>query len=123
MRFALPAMLLALVLGVGAVSAPPTSPAHAAFRLPDESAACAYERGALLCSARSVTGTVVLERDGDTRATRRAVAWDARTPVLRRTESWWHAGFTCGAQADGLRCATLSGGAIFITPQRLGGIR
>ena len=123
MRFALPAILLALFGGIGAVAAPPTSPAAASFRLADGSAACAHERGALLCSARGLTASVVLERDGDTRATRRAVAWDAGTPVLRRTESWWYDGFTCKAQAVGLRCATVSGGAIFLTPQRLGGIR
>ena len=123
MRFALPAILLALVAGTGAVAAPPTSDATASFRLGDGSIACAYESGTILCATSGVRATVVLERDGDSRATRRNVAWDASTPALRRTESWWHDGFTCKAQAGGLQCATVSGGAIFVTLQRGGGIR
>jgi hypothetical protein len=41
--------------------------------------------------------------DGSSRPATHAVVWDETTPVLRRTESWWHGGFSCHVE-DRLVC-------------------
>jgi hypothetical protein len=51
---------------------------------------------------------VVLEADGSSHPAPRAVTWNETTPVLQRTESWWHGGFSCRVQGR-LVCDRRSG--------------
>ena len=37
----------------------------------------------------------MLEADGSSHPAPKAVTWNEATPVLQRTESWWHGGFSC----------------------------
>ena len=46
---------------------------------------------------------VVLEGDGDSHPAPKAVSWNEATPVLRRTQSWWHGGFSCRVES-GIVC-------------------
>jgi hypothetical protein len=103
------ALVAAVTLGTLAVSGAArtpgsdANPAPAAFRLSDGSAGCAFDGARLACATASRPEGVVLEADGSSRPSTRAVEWDETTPVLRRTESWWHDGFSCRVE-DRLVC-------------------
>ena len=83
------------------------TPAPAAFRLSDGSAGCAFDGSSLACATAGGKGAV-LEADGDSHPAAGAVTWNEVTPVLQRTESWWHGGFSCRV-ADGIVCERGSG--------------
>ena len=94
------ASLAVVAVGILAVSGAARTPADgkpapAAFRLSDGSAGCAFDGTRLACATASLPAGVVLEADGSSRPAARAVVWDETTPVLKRTESWWHGGFSC----------------------------
>ena len=100
------ALLTAVVLGTAAVSgtartpgAGVGSPAPAAFRLSDGSAGCAFDGSRIACATSGGRG-VVLEADGSSHPAPKAVTWNDATPVLRRTASWWHGGFSCHVEGD-----------------------
>jgi hypothetical protein len=99
------ALIAAVALGTLAVSGAARTPgaegtpAPAAFRLSDGSAGCAFDGTRLACATASLPTGVVLEADGSSRPEARAVVWDETTPVLKRTESWWHGGFSCRVEA------------------------
>lgn len=100
------ALLTAVVLGTAAVSgtartpgAGGGTPAPAAFRLSDGSAGCAFDGSRLACATSGGRG-VVLEADGSSHPATSAVTWDDTTPVLRRTASWWHGGFSCRVEGE-----------------------
>ena len=108
------ALLAALAVGTAAVSGAARTPggeggtpAPAAFRLSDGSAGCAFDGSRLACATATGRG-VVLEPDGSSHPAPRAVTWDETTPILRRTASWWHGGFTCHVEID-LVCERGSG--------------
>jgi hypothetical protein len=102
-------LLAAVTLGMLAVSGAARTPggdgtpAPASFRLSDGSAGCAFDGTRLACATASLPTGVVLEADGSSRPATHAVLWDETTPVLRRTESWWHGGFSCHVE-DRLVC-------------------
>jgi hypothetical protein len=105
------------VLAVAATGRPNSggTPAdRAAFRLSDSSAGCGFADGRIACRTESMRAAAVLESDGDSRAADVRVAWDEDTPVLRTTESWWHAGFSCRVANGDLVCVSLSGGKIAV---------
>jgi hypothetical protein len=119
------ALLAAVVLGTLAVSGGARTPgggggtpAPAAFRLSDGSAGCAFDGSRLACATAAGRG-VVLEADGNSHPAPRAVTWDETTPVLRRTESWWHGGFSCRVKGD-LVCERGSG-SISVGASGIGG--
>jgi hypothetical protein len=100
------ALLAAVVLGTAAVSVGAKTPgvgegtpAPAAFRLSDGSAGCAFDGSRLACATAAGRG-VVLDEDGSSHPAPGAVTWDETTPVLRRTASWWHGGFSCRVEGD-----------------------
>ena len=107
------ALLAAVVLGALAVSSGAGTPglggrpAPAAFRLSDGSAGCAFDGSRLACATAEGRG-VVLEADGSSRPTPKAVTWNEDTRVLHRTDSWWHGGFSCRV-SDGIVCTRASG--------------
>jgi hypothetical protein len=117
--------LLAIVAGgllaVSSAARPGAAgdPAPASFRLTDGSAGCAFDGSRLTCSSRSGT-TAVLEEDGSSRPSERAVTWDAGTRVLRRTESWWHGGFSCRVAGDEIVCER-ENGSIAVGGRSVGG--
>jgi hypothetical protein len=78
-------------------------PAPAAFRLLDGSAGCSFDGARLACSSQQ-GGTAVLEGDGSSHPSTERAAWDSSTPVLRRTESWWHGGFSCRVAGEEIVC-------------------
>jgi hypothetical protein len=109
------ALLAALAVGVLAVAGAARTagakrgvPAPAAFRLSDGSAGCAFDGSRLACATATRRMGVVLEADGSSHLAPRAVTWDETTPVLRRAQSWWHAGFSCRVDG-GLLCERGSG--------------
>jgi hypothetical protein len=118
------ALLAAVVLGTLAVSGSARTgtaggtPAPAAFRLSDGSAGCAFDGSRIACAAVSGRG-VVLEEDGDSYPTAGTVAWDESTPVLLRTESWWHGGFSC--RVDGGIVCDRGNGSISVSADGVGG--
>jgi hypothetical protein len=61
----------------------------------------------------------VLEEDGDSYPTAGTVAWDDSTPVLLRTESWWHGGFSC--RVDGGIVCDRGNGSISVSADGVGG--
>ena len=98
------------VSGVAGTGEPGGTPAAAAFRLADDSAACNYADGALVCRADGMAGAVVLEPDGSQRtADASTVAWDHSTPVLLPGESWWNGDVACRADARELTCTAADG--------------
>ncbi len=107
------ALLAAVVLGALAVSGGARTPglggtpAPAAFRLSDGSAGCAFDGSRLACATAGGRG-VVLEADGNSHPAPKTVTWNDATPVLQRTESWWHGGFSCRV-AGGIVCERESG--------------
>ena len=123
-RGLLVALLAAVVLGMLAVSgnartgATGGSPAPAGFRLSDGSAGCAFDGFRIACATVSGRG-VVLEEDGDSHPATGTVAWDDSTPVLKRTESWWHGGFSCRVDGD-IVCAR-GNGSISVGAEGVGG--
>jgi hypothetical protein len=117
-------LLAALVGGLLAVSgAARTSsagaPAPAAFRRGDGSAGCVFDGSRLACSSRT-GATAVLDEDGSSRPSDESVDWDASTPVLRRTESWWHGGFGCRVVDDDIVCER-GNGSIAVSAGGVGG--
>ncbi len=122
MRFALPAILLALVGGLGAVAAPPTSPATASFRLADGSAGCNFLRsGAIACRAEGAPRALVLEANGDTRTEGISVTWNDATRVLLEGESWWNGDVSCRVRGA-IVCATANGGQIAVAADGVGAL-
>jgi hypothetical protein len=104
------ALAVGTAAGSGAARAPGGGggmPAPAAFRLSDGSAGCAFDGTRLACASAAGRG-VVLEPDGSSHPAPRAVTWDETTPVLARTDSWWHGGFSCRVDVD-LVCERESG--------------
>ena len=102
-------LLFAAACGVLAVAgtaggARSGAPAAAAFRLADGSAGCTFDGKRLACRARGATTSVVLHGDGGSEADTVDVTWDAATPVLRPTESWWHGGFACRVDDSSIVC-------------------
>jgi len=118
------ALLAAVVLGALAVSGNARTgeaggtPAPAAFRLSDGSAGCAFDGSRIACAAVSGRG-VVLELDGDSYPATSTVSWDESTPVLQRTESWWHGGFSCRVEG-GIVCDR-GNGSISVGAEGVGG--
>ena len=119
------ACLAAVLLGTLAVSGSAGTsggvggtPAPAAFRLSDGSAGCAFDGSRLACATVAGRG-VVLEADGSSRPARSAVTWDETTPVLLRTESWWHRGFSC--RVDGGIVCDRGNGSISVDAEGVGG--
>lgn len=119
------ALLAALAVGTLAVSgtartpgAGGGTPAPAAFRLSDGSAGCAFDGSRIACATSGGRG-VVLEADGTSHPARSAVSWNDTTPVLRRTASWWHGGFTCRVDRD-LVCERADG-SISVGADGIGG--
>jgi hypothetical protein len=98
---------LAVSSGAGTASGLGGTPAPAAFRLSDGSAGCAFDGSRLACATVGGRG-VVLEADGDSHPAPKAVTWNEATPVLQRTESWWHGGFSCRVEG-GVVCERGSG--------------
>jgi hypothetical protein len=115
------ALLAGGLLAVSGGAQPSASgePAPAAFRLLDGSAGCSFDGSRLACSSR--TGrTAVLESDGSSHPSAEAVEWDASTPVLRRTESWWHGGFSCRVAGEEILCER-ERGSIAVGADTIGG--
>ena len=109
--------LLAVSGGANAGGAGAAAPAS--FRLLDGSAGCAFDGSRLACSTR--TGeSAVLEADGGSGPGRGAVAWDASTTVLHRTESWWHGGFSCRVAGEEIVCER-GNGSIAVGATGVGG--
>lgn len=94
------AVLTVGILAVSGAAGTPADgrPAPAAFRLSDGSAGCAFDGSRLACATSGGRG-VVLEADGSSHPAPRTVTWDETTPILQRTESWWHGGFSCRVEA------------------------
>ena len=61
----------------------------------------------------------MLEADGSSHPAPSAVTWNDRTPVLQRTASWWHGGFSCYVEGD-LVCERESG-SISVGAEGVGG--
>jgi hypothetical protein len=98
------------VSGVAGTGEPGGTPAAAAFRLADGSAACNYADGTLVCRADGMEGAVVLEPDGSQHgAEASTVAWDQSTPVLLPSESWWNGDVACRAGERELSCTAADG--------------
>ncbi len=99
------ALLAGGLLAVSSGAQPSSSgePAPAAFRLLDGSAGCSFDGSRLTCSSHE-GATAVLEEDGSSHPSAEAARWDASTPVLRRTESWWHGGFSCRVAGEEIVC-------------------
>jgi hypothetical protein len=117
-------LLLATLCGVLAVAGTAGgaggSPAPAAFRLADGSAACAFDGDLLACRGRDATSAVVLRADGSSEADAVDVAWNDTTPVLRPTESWWHGGFACRVDDNAIVCDR-ERGSITVAAATVGG--
>ena len=119
--------LIALAIGgllaVGATARGLNSgtPAPSAFRLGDGSAGCSFDGAQLACRSRSAATGVVLDADGRSRSSREPVAWDASTPVLRWTESWFNGVFTCTVEGTTIVCSTVDGGMLAVDAHGFGG--
>jgi hypothetical protein len=100
-------------------SGAPGVPAPAAFRLTDGSAGCAFDGSRLACGSRT-GATAVLEADGSSHPADEEVAWNDSTPVLHRTESWWHGGFGCRVDGDEIVCER-ENGSIAVGGRSIGG--
>ena len=103
----------AAVAGVAGTAASDGAPAPAAFRLPDGSAGCVFDRsGSIACRRAGAATALVLEPDGTVRAGGRDVAWTAATPVLLPGESWWYGGVSCVAGGGTVVCSTRGGDSL-----------
>jgi hypothetical protein len=102
---------LAAVAAIAGTGDPGGTPAAAAFRLEDGSAACNYRAsGEIACRAAEARAAVVLEPSGATRVEPDAVvAWDETTPVLLASESWWNGAVSCRVSAPRIVCAAGEG--------------
>jgi hypothetical protein len=96
-------------------------PAPSSFRLGDGSAGCVFDGTKLACRGSATSSTVVLDAAGRTRASREHVAWDASTPVLRRTETWFNGVFSCSVDATTIVCSTADGGLLAVGGARIAG--
>jgi hypothetical protein len=94
-------------------------PAPASFRLADGSAGCAFDGMKLACRSASSPSAVALDGEGRTRASRERVAWDASTPVLLRTESWFNGAFSCRVADATIVCSTTDGGLLAVDGSRI----
>jgi hypothetical protein len=98
------------VAGVAGTGTPDGTPAAAAFRLADGSAACNYAAGGVTCRADGVDAAVALEADGSSHAAdASSVAWDHATPVLLPGESWWNGDVACLAGETSVTCTVADG--------------
>ena len=98
------------VTGVAGTGTHDGTPAPAAFRLSDGSAACNYADGAVTCRADGVDAAVALEADGSSHtADASSVAWDHSTPVLLPGESWWNGEVSCLAAEASVTCTVADG--------------
>ena len=120
------ALLAAVVLGTLAVSGAARTPgggggtpAPASFRLSDGSAGCVFDGSRLACATKSPRLGVVLEADGSSHPAAGAVTWDETTPVLQRTDSWWHGGFSC--RVEGRLVCERGNGSISVGAGGVGG--
>jgi hypothetical protein len=95
-------------------------PAPAAFRLGDGSAGCAFDGERLACRSASMTSAAVLDDEGGSPTDDVDVVWTSTTPVLRQTESWWHAGFSCAVDGGAIVCSK-GGESITVDPHGFGG--
>ena len=102
------------VSGTATVRAGGGVPADASFRVADGSVGCAFSDGRVACRSATMDTAAVLDRDGSTALRDVPVAWNASTPVLRPTESWWHGDFTCRIADASVVCLTLDGGTIAV---------
>jgi|SRR5215210_6671723 len=109
-----------LAVGATARGTSAGSPAPAAFRLADGSAGCAFDGTTISCRGRS-TGTVVMDAEGRTHASSDEVEWNASTPVLLRTESWWNGPFGCRVDDATIVCTTVDGGMLAVDERGIGG--
>jgi hypothetical protein len=108
------------VAGLAGTAGGDGDPAAAAFRVADGSAACNYADGKLSCRADGMPAAVVLEPDGRAHAgDPSTVGWDDSTPVLLRSESWWHGGFSCRLSAAAIACRSAAG-AVLVKIARAG---
>ena len=100
----------AAVSGVASTSAPGGAPVPAAFRLPDGSAGCVFDRsGSIACRRAGAETALVLAPDGTVRERDAEVSWSAATPVLLPGESWWNGGVSCLAGEKRIRCSSSRG--------------
>lgn len=119
----LTALAVGGLLAVGATARDTSTgvPAPASFRLADGSAGCAFDGAKLACSGAASSPTVVLDDRGRTRAARHRVEWDASTPVLRWTESWFNGVFSCRLDERTILCTTTDGGFLAVDGARVTG--
>ena len=119
--FTLLAALAGGLLAVSGAARPGAAgePAPASFRLMDGSAGCTFDGSRLACSSRA-GATAVLEEDGSSHPSDQSVTWEGTTPVLRRTESWWHGGFSCRVAGDEIVCER-GNGSIAVGGRSIGG--
>jgi hypothetical protein len=96
-------------------------PAPSSFRLGDGSAGCVFDGTRLACRGASTSSAVVLDAQGRTRASRQRVDWDASTPVLRWTESWFNGVFSCRVAVTTIVCSTADGGLLAVGGARIAG--
>jgi hypothetical protein len=117
----LPAGGVLAVSGIAGTGHPGGTPAAAAFRLADGSAACNYAAGALTCRADGAPGALVLESDGSSHGgDATLVGWDDSTPVLLAGESWWNGEVSCRAGAGEIAC-TAGNGVLHVSTGGAGG--
>jgi hypothetical protein len=96
-------------------------PAPASFRLGDGSAGCVFDGAKLSCRGMSASAAVVLDGRGRTRASREPVTWDASTPALHRTESWFNGVFSCRVDDTTIVCSTSDRGLLAVAGARIAG--
>jgi hypothetical protein len=110
-----------LAVGATARSMNDGVPAPSSFRLGDGSAGCVFDGTKLACRGASTSSTVVLDDHGRTRASRQRVDWNASTPVLRLTESWFNGVFSCRVDVTTIVCSSADGGQLAVGAARVAG--
>jgi len=116
--------LLAAVAGIAGTGDGGGTPAAASFRLEDGSAGCVFRSsGEIACRAAGAAAAVVLAPDGSSYVDADAVVgWDASTPVLLASESWWNGAVSCRVSARRIHCAA-GDGSIAAGGGAVGGVR